>query len=68
MTLLSIVTAAFHNDAKRRHTTAHQPCLVRFPVHLQESEPVLFFEDTLVNVKLVLKRTNIAKVVFFRFH
>ena len=31
VTLLSIVTAAFHDDAKSPLTTAHQPCLVRFP-------------------------------------
>ena len=54
MTLLSIVIAAFHDDAKSPHTTAHQPCLVRFPVPFEESVPVLFFEDTLVNVKLVI--------------
>ena len=54
MTLLSIVTAAFHDDAKSPLTTAHQPCLVRFLVPIEESVPVLFFEDTLVNVKLVI--------------
>ena len=67
MTLLSIVIAAFHNDAKSRHTTAHQPCLVRFLVPLEESVPVLFFEDTVVNVKSFITRTDIEKVVFFHF-
>ena len=67
MTLLSIVIAAFHDDAKGRHTTAHQPCLVRFPVPLEESVPVLFFEDTLVNVKLKSQGLILRKS-FFSFH